>query len=430
MNHNPHPDRPGPDRPGPDRPGPDQPGRIVTGGSGRAVERAAWVFYAIAALGSTIGQMWVGVQAPPWPAGLAWWWRAVMVAPFAVVIDLGGVVTSAFADARRRLGETAYGWRILSACSVTTGVSINVVGHTDVPYLAVVFGGLGIFAYMVWLLHTAGRRRDALRVAGKLADTAPAYGLAQWAREPAVTRRARSLAVAHGHSLHESLSAARRQLRAERRHAALAHHVDALIRSRHHDPVRAAIAATTLDIDAVAAELTAHADVAGWARIIGADLAPPAPSAPPALARPPHTEGPHAADADGDGSDTGPEAPTGPDAPTAPATGEAMTAPTSTAWTGETASSPPLLPTELMRRIPASQDAYDRWRQLWAELADNPGISAADFAGRHGISTRQVQWIRRVGATGLLNSPLPPAVRLAQLAAASGATSDPPHAAA
>ncbi|MGI5243341.1 hypothetical protein [Dactylosporangium sp. CA-139066] len=124
----------------------------------------AWVFYCIAAAGSTIGQIWVGVQTPPWPADLDWWWRAAMVTPFAAVIDLGGVVTSAFADARQRVGEAAYGWRVLSAGAVTTGVAINVIGHT-----------------------------------------------------------------------------------------------------RHADPVRAAIAATTLDIDAVAAALSAEAAVAGWA---------------------------------------------------------------------------------------------------------------------------------------------------------------------
>ncbi len=347
-------------------------------GHSRAAEHAAWVFYAIAALGSTIGQIWVGVQVPPWPVELDWWWRAAMVAPFAAVIDLGGVVTSAFADARRRLGEAAYGWRILSAGSVTTGVGINILGHADVPYLAVVFGGLGVFAYTVWLLHTAARRRDALRAAGKLADTAPDYGLAQWRREPAVTRRARSLALAHGYSLHESLDRARAQLRDEQRRAALAKHVETLIRSRHQDPVRAAIAATTLDIDAVAAELTAQADVAGWARLIGADLLPPQPPA----GSPEATIAVAAA------------------APSIPA---------------------PMPGTDVLRRVPTNQDAYDRWRQLWAELAADPDIDSKQFADRHGISLRQVQWIRSVGATGLLNSPIPPAVLLAQqLARANG----------
>jgi hypothetical protein len=156
----------------------------------RAAERTAWVFYVVAAFGSTIGQVWVGVTTIPWPADLDWWWRALMVTPFAAVIDLGGVVTSAFADDRRRRGEAGYGWRILSIGSVTTGVAINIIGHADVPYLAAVFGGLGVFAYTVWLLHAADRRRDALRANGKLADTAPIYSLAQWRRVPDVTRRA------------------------------------------------------------------------------------------------------------------------------------------------------------------------------------------------------------------------------------------------
>ncbi|MDG4795414.1 hypothetical protein [Micromonospora sp. WMMD1082] len=342
---------------------------------GRAAERTAWAFYAIAAIGSIIGQIWVGVTVPPWPAAIDWWWRALLVAPFAAVIDLGGVVTSAFADTRRRRGETAYGWRILSIGSVTTGVCINLIGHGDVPYLAAVFGGLGVFAYTVWLLHAADRRRDALRAAGKLADTAPSYSRAQRRREPEVTRRAELLAVEHGYSLHESLVVARHQLRDERRRAALATHVETLIRARHEDPVRAAIAATTLDIDAIAVELTAHSDVAGWATAIGADLRPPQPPAAGTT------------DSDGDAPDIG---------------------------------GVPMPPTDVLRRVPTSQDAYDRWRDLWAELSTDPDVDLSAFADRHDISVRQAQWIRSVGATGLLNSPIPPAVRLARLATING----------
>jgi hypothetical protein len=340
----------------------------------RAAERAAWVFYVIAATGSSIGQIWVGVQTPPWPTHLGWVWRAIMVTPFAAVIDLGGVVTSAFADARQRLGETAYGWRILSAGAVTTGVAINILGHADVPYLAIVFGGLGVFAYTVWLLHAAARRRDALRAAGKLADIAPVYGFTQWRREPAVTRRARSLALVCGYTLHESLDAARALLRDEKRRTALALHVETLIRSRHADPVRAAIAATTLDIDAVAAALTAQADVAGWARVIGADLLP-------------------------------------------------LPLPTIAADIGQhsaTPVGPPMPPMDVLRRIPADPARYDRWRQLWAQLATDPDTDLKQFAERHGISLRQAQWIRAIGPTGLLDSPIPVAVRLAQLATSNG----------
>jgi hypothetical protein len=356
---------------------------------GQAAERAAWIFYGIAAFGSMIGQVWVGVETPPWPHGLDWWWRAPFVAPFAAVIDLGGVVTSAFADWRQRLGEAAYGWWILSAASVTVGVAINIIGHHNVPYLAVVFGGLGAWAYAVWLMHSAARRRDALRAAGKLADTAPVYGIVQWWREPTVTRRARSLALTHGYPLHESLDLARQQLRDEQRQAAvelrekearaaLAMHVEALIRSQHDDPVRASIAATTLDIGAVAAALRAQADVAGWARVIGADLLPPPLPDGVADSEPDHTQA------------------------------------SSLALAGA------LLPANLLRRIPQDQASYDRWRQMWAELKADPTIEPGEFSDRHGISVRQVQWIRRVGMHGLLDSPLTLLDRIAQLPAPNG----------
>lgn len=106
-----------------------------------------------------------------------------------------------------------------------------------------------VFAYAVWLMHAAAGHRDA----GKLADTAPVYGLAQWRREPAVTRRARSLALVHARVPRRRPPSARRA--APRRPGQT---------RRDPNPVPAqgtrsgaGIAATTLDIDA-AAELTAY----------------------------------------------------------------------------------------------------------------------------------------------------------------------------
>lgn len=330
----------------------------------RVAEQAAWLFYLVAAAGSSIGQIWVAVTIPPWPATIPWWARALLVLPFAVVIDLGGVVCAAFADARRRLGEAAYGWRILSAASVTLGVAINILGHAHIPYLAAVFGGLGVFAYSVWLLHSGARRRDALRTAGKLDDTAPVYGPAQWWREPTVTRRARTLALQHGLTIHASLLEARAQLAVERRTAALAKHVEKLVAARHDNPVLAAIAVTTLDIDAVAAALTARADVDGWARAIGVDLTPPTVDEP--------TSGPEP-DIDLDN-------------------GQNVTA----------------VPKDLLRRIPANQADYEQWRTIWQDWKQQPDDSHHLIADRHHISARQAQWIRSAGALGLLDSPQPP----------------------
>ncbi|GGL12713.1 hypothetical protein [Mangrovihabitans endophyticus] len=359
---------------------------LTAGGrtSGRAAERAAWAFYAIAALGSSIGQIWVGAVIPPWPATMPLWLRALLVLPFAGVIDLGGVVCSGFADARQRLGENAYGWRILSAASVSLAVGINVAGHRTSPYLAVVFGGLGVFAYTVWLLHTSARRRDALRASGKLAATAPAYGLWQWRREPEITQRAKSLAAEFGYGLHESLTQARAQLRTEARRSALARHIDTMIRARHaKDPVLAAIAATTTPVDDVAAALLSMIDTKGWARAIAAEIQPPATDPPD----PPANAG-------------------------QPAAGAGQAHQPSTA---------------VLRQIPTQQPDYDRWREIWHALNDGTGPSNQDVAGRFGVSTRTVQRIRDAGRAGLLDSPDTPVARLT--ASGNGTSPLPPAAA-
>jgi len=355
---------------------------------GRAAEHAAWVFYLIAALGSSIGQIWVGVEVAPWPESMPLWLRAVLALPFAIVIDLGGVVCSGFADTRQRLGENAYGWRMLSAASVTLAVGINIVGHAATPYLATVFGGLGVFAYTVWLLHSSARRRDALRAAGKLAATPPSYGPAQWWREPAITRRAKNLALEFGYSLHESLAQARSQLRTEVRRTALAAHIEAKIRSRHEeDPILASIAATTTPVDDVADTLMAMIDTRGWAWAIAAEI------------QPPQVE--HAMPAAGE---------------PAPRTGDSR---------DSRDSGQPRLPgTAVLRQIPTQQADYDRWRQIWQAMTDNPAMSNQDIAAAHDISSRTAQRIRDAGTAGLLDSPQTPVARIAALASSTPAPSN------
>jgi len=342
---------------------------------GRAAERAAWAFYAIAALGSSIGQIWVGIDTPPWPDSVPLWVRALLVAPFAIVIDLGGVVTSGFADSRQRLGENAYGWRILSATSVSLAVGINLVGHAATPYLAVVFASLGVFAYMVWLLHTSARRRDALRATGKLSETPPSYGLRQWIREPDVTARAKLLAITGGLDVHTSLTEARDQLRAEKRRATLASHIDKMIQARHQDnPLLAAIAATTTPVDDVADALMTTIDVEGWARAIAAEIQPPDTDPPVSELRTADHGQPH--------------------------------------WPS----------TAVLRQIPTQQPAYDRWREIWQAIDDDTNPSNQDIAATFDVSTRTVQRIRDAGHAGLLDSPETPVARLAALAPSNGHT--------
>jgi hypothetical protein len=86
-------------------------------------------------------------------------------------------------------------------------------------------------------------------------------------------------------------------------------------------------------------------------------------------------------------------------------------------------------PVDLMRRIPVHTGAYRRWQAAWTDLqgADQHAQASGDtqaqhpprrmraIAARHEMSTRQLQFVRRAGELGLLSSPIPPAVRLAQL---------------
>src|SRR5439155_10306292 len=95
---------------------------------------------------------------------------------------------------RMRLGEHAYGFRAFSVLVATVAVGILVAGHWPHLYWSAAFGMLSGSAYLLWLLHASARRRDALRAAGNVADTAPGYGLWRRLRHPIWTARAAELA--------------------------------------------------------------------------------------------------------------------------------------------------------------------------------------------------------------------------------------------
>ena len=230
-----------------------------------APARLAYLFYGLAATGAVIGQVWVALMHVPWPDDWPAVVRVAAVLPFAFCLELFGMATAYLADERMRAGEHAYGFRILSALTALVAVGVIVVGHWPAPYEVVGFGGLSVAAYTLWLLHAGARRRDALRAAGLLAGVAPAYGWYRRLRHPVITARAAELARERGLGLYESLRAAELALRAERRRPAIAAAVENAIRADHADPRMAEIAARTLDLDRIAAELESRADYAGWA---------------------------------------------------------------------------------------------------------------------------------------------------------------------
>ena len=167
------------------------------------------------------------------------------------------MATAALADLRRRKGEQAYAYRAMSLFAAIVALVFNVVGHwrPEERFLAFGFGGLSAFAYVLWLIHSSARRRDALRVAGQMADD-----------RTGVRRRAVD-ARAAGHlagpvagdraryGMYESLRAARDQVRNAARRNAIAGTVAEYIRSEHQDERLAKIAETTYDADRLAGML-------------------------------------------------------------------------------------------------------------------------------------------------------------------------------
>jgi len=221
-------------------------------------DKVAYAFYATAAAAALVGQVWAGVTHIPWPdSGFSPVLKIALVTPAVAVLELGGVATAALADLRRRKGEQAYAYRAMSFFAALVAVVFNVVGHwrPEERFLAFGFGGLSAFAYVLWLIHSSARRRDALRRVGQMRETGPVYGVVQWAREPRVTWLARSLAIEHGYGLYESLRAAQHQIRNKSRREAIAGTVAEYIRSEHQDERLAKIAETTYDPDRLAGML-------------------------------------------------------------------------------------------------------------------------------------------------------------------------------
>jgi len=246
-------------------------------------DKVAYAFYATAATAALVGQVWAGVTHIPWPdEGFSPFLKIALVTPAVAVIELGGVATAALADLRRRKGEQAYAYRAMSLFAAIVALVFNVVGHwrPEERFLAFGFGGLSAFAYVLWLIHSSARRRDALRKAGQMATTGPVYGVVQWAREPKVTWLARSIALEHGYGLYESLRAARHQIRNNARRDAIAGTVAEYIRSEHQDERLAKIAETTYDADRLAGMLEERINYEVVTNKLTLAISPPPPEVP------------------------------------------------------------------------------------------------------------------------------------------------------
>jgi len=238
------------------------------------INALAYTFYAVAVAGAIGGQAWVATEQLPWPDDVQPWLPWAVGLGLAMVLELLGVVTASMADWRRRLGEEAYALMAFSGLIAAAATAINVLGHGNNLYAAAGFGLLSASAYVLYLFHSAMRRRDALRDRDAMAPPAPVYGWRQWRAEPEVTRRARQLAEANPSlGVHGSLAMARQQVRLEKRQKAIATALRAKL-ARSVDPLTATIAVHTYDLDQIAAHLAAEADYDGLTALIAADITP------------------------------------------------------------------------------------------------------------------------------------------------------------
>jgi hypothetical protein len=388
--------------------------------------RLAYWFYGVAAAGAVLGQTWVAVGHLPWGSAVPFWVRVAAVLPFALCLELLAMALAALADERMRLGERAYGFRTFSAAVAVVAVGIQVVGHWPDVYWSGVFGVLSSAAYLLWLLHSAARRRDALRAAGKLADTAPDYGLWRRVRHPVWTARAAELARqgrVDGSSgrwrplgLFESLQAAQLVMADEKRRPAIAGAVEQVVRADQRDPRMAEVAVRTLDLDRLAAELAGRVDYSAWAdRLAPAVAAPaPIPAVTTAVPRPASAVTAPVPSPDAlvtaavpspDAVVTAPPSPSSRSSPSSPSSpspvvaarlsSAALTVPLREAVGGDGSPGPASAASRLgggvgRARVPESQ-AQPTAERVAQVLADSPGVRIAEVASTLGISERTVR---------------------------------------
>jgi hypothetical protein len=323
--------------------------RMTPAVDGRHAAGLGGLFYGAVALIALAGATGAAMRWLAWP---------LLAALGAVAaLELGGITLSAWADFRMRLGERAYAARALSAAVAVFAVVVQYAGHPN-RLQAVFFAGMSALGYGVWLIQSGARRRDQLRAAGMLPAVPPAYGVMAWLRHPGLTRRARRLALADPTlGLYGSLAAARAEVRAERRHAAIATALHTKL-SAAVDKTTAQIATNTFDLEAIARRLADGADYDGLAAILAADLDP-------ARLTRQTTDTQTATDTD---------------------TGRQLSAQMTDTVT-DTADRPEQ-PKPQVRRTPRKQSTGER---VAAAKRRTPDAPAADIAKRLGVATRTVE---------------------------------------
>jgi hypothetical protein len=182
------------------------------------------LFYAVVLVVALAGQVEAASQWLDWPV--------VFAAGAVMALELGGVVLLHWSYKRRKLGERVLFATVLSGAVALFAVGFNFFGHFADGYPTVAGGFFSVMSalgYLVWLMLSAARVRDARREDGEMVVPPPAYGVWRWVRTPALTRLAAEL---HGRDpdlgLYGSLDAAQAEIAA----AAKRQRVARLIRNR------------------------------------------------------------------------------------------------------------------------------------------------------------------------------------------------------
>jgi hypothetical protein len=231
------------------------------------------LFYATVLVVALAGQVGAASRWLHWPVPAA--------AGAVMALELGGVVLLHWSYKRRTLGERTLFASALSGAVAAFAVGFNFFGHFEDGSPTVAGGFFAVMSalgYLVWVMLSAARVRDARRGAGEMVVPPPAYGVWRWVRYPTLTRLAAEM---YGRDpdlgLYGSLDAAQAELEA----AAKRKRVAALVKSRLRDAfgkknrVAADFAIEQYDPDRVAAMLIERADYQSLVTVLDSQLLSP-----------------------------------------------------------------------------------------------------------------------------------------------------------
>lgn len=204
------------------------------------------------------------------------------------VLELGAVVLLTHREARRGIGERAFGASLLALVIAATAVTVNVAGHLVDPdtgqvpsgssadssqiFQSAFFGAVSLIGALTFLLMSSARARDRRRARGLAVPVVPLFPVGQWLLHPLVTAAARARCKADPTlTAGEAMRIEVDERNSRDRHREISAELERVI-SERADPALARIAVLTYDAQRVAAGLRRSADHAMLTRLIAERL--------------------------------------------------------------------------------------------------------------------------------------------------------------